>query len=140
MGVTNECIPYQEPGQRLPCSVRAGKAVLGKRFVKIGADMQGDPNALSNDVEGNNYIIEPAAAGERALGVASHNAAEKKKVTVLAGDYVIPVTAGGAIAANDPVAVGAEGKAVKAEGAAVVVGIALADTANGVDCPVKQII
>lgn len=135
MPVLNECTPYQEPGRRLPCSVRAGKTVVGKRFVKIGADMQGTPDGLTTDVEGHNYVIEPAGAGERPIGVASHNAAEKKKVTVICAG-VNPVTAGGAITANDPIAVGAEGKAVKAEGAAVVVGIALATVANGADCPV----
>lgn len=152
MGVTNECTPYQEPGERLPCSVRATKSVIGKRFVVIGADMQGDPNALSTDVEGNNYIIEPAAANAtHVLGVASHNAAEKKKVTVLASPgMVVPVTAGGAINAGELVGVGAEGKVVKAVAASEAeikegkqpyktppVGEALAETAEGVDCPVK---
>lgn len=152
MAVTNEAIPYQEPGERLPCSVKAEKAVVGKRFVVIGADMQGDPNALSTNVEGNNYIIEPAAAGALAvLGVASHNAAEKKKVTVLASPgMVVPVVAAAAIDAGEQVGVGAEGKVVKAVAASEAeikegkppykvppVGMALADTAEGVDCPVK---
>jgi hypothetical protein len=152
LSVTNECTPYQEPGERLPCSVRAGKTVVGKRFVVIGADMQGDPNGLSTDVEGSNYVIEPAAANALAvLGVASHNAAEKKKVTVLASPgMVVPVVAGAAINAGEQVGVGAEGKAVKAVAASEAeikegkapwkvppVGMALADAAEGVDCPVK---
>jgi len=152
VSVTNECTPYQEPGERLPCSVQAGQAVVGKRFVIIAADMQGDPNGLSTDVEGNNYVIKPAAANANAvLGVASHNAAEKKKVTVLASPgMVVPVTAAAAINAGELVGVGAEGKVGKA-GAATeaeikegkqpyktpVVGMALADAAENVDCPVK---
>jgi hypothetical protein len=151
MTVTNECIPYQEPGDDLPCSVKAGKSVVGKRFVVIGEDMQGDPNGLSTDVEGNNYVIEPAPANALVvLGVASHNAAEKKKVTVKGAPCVLPVTAGAAIAAGEQVGVGAEGKAVKVvprteaeikEGKSDFktppVGLALADAAEGVDCPVK---
>lgn len=152
MSVTNEAIPYQEPGERLPCSVKAGKTVVGKRFVIIAADMQGNPDGLNTDVEGNNYVIEPAAANALAvLGVASHNAAALKKVTVLASPgMVVPVKAAAAIAAGEQVGVGAEGQAVKVvasskaeieEGKADFktppVGLALADAAEGADCPVK---
>lgn len=152
MSVTNECIPYQEPGERLPCSVKAAKAVVGKRFVIIAADMQGNPDGLTTDVEGNNYVIEPAAANEDSpLGVASHNAAALKKVTVLASPgMVVPVTAGAAINAGELVGIGAEGKVVKAVASSVAeieagkpdfktppVGLALADAAENADCPVK---
>lgn len=152
MGVTNECIPYQEPGERLPCSVLAEKAVVGKRFVIIADDMQGNPDGLTTDVEGNNYVIEPAGANEDSpLGVASHNAAAGKKVTVLASPgMVVPVTAAAAISAGEQVGIGAEGKVVKVvasskaeieEGKADYktppVGLALADAAEGADCPVK---
>src|SRR4051794_5532625 len=116
MSVTNECIPYQEPGERLPAIVKAGKAVVGKRFVIIAGDMTGDPNGLSTDTTGQNYVIEPAAAGEDSpLGVASHNAAASTRVTVLASPgMVVPVNAGGAINAGELVGIGAEGKVVKA--------------------------
>lgn len=152
MPVLNECTPYQEPGERLPCSVKAGKTVVGKRFVIIAADMQGNPDGLTTDVEGNNYVIEQAGANEDSpLGVASHNAAEKKKVTVLASPgMVVPVVAGAAINAGELVGIGAEGKAVKAVASSKVeieegkadyktppVGLALADAAEGADCPVK---
>lgn len=153
MSVTNECTPYQEPGQDLPCSVKATKAVVGKRFVVIAADMQGGPaDGLSADVEGHNYVIEPAPAKSVAvLGVAAHNAAEKTKVTVK-HQGVLPVTAGAAITAGELVGVGAEGKAVKAEAASKVeieegkppykvppVGMALASAAENADCPVRPL-
>lgn len=152
MSVVNECIPYQEPGDDLPCSVKAGKTVIGKRFVVIAEDMQGGtPDGLTENVEGNNYVIEPAAANAtKVLGVASHNAAEKTKVTVKGAPCVLPVTAGGAIKAGELVGVGAEGKVVKAVPASEAeikegkqpfktpyVGMALADAAEGEDCPVK---
>lgn len=149
--VVNECIPYQEPGDDLPCSVKAGKTVLGKRFVVIAEDMQGAPDGLTEDVEGNNYVIEQAAANAAVvLGVASHNAAEKTKVTVKGAPCVLPVVAGAAIKAGERVGVGAEGKAVKAVASSEAeikegkgdwkvppVGLALADAAEGADCPVK---
>lgn len=152
MSVTNECIPYQEPGERLPCSVQAGQTVLGKRFVIIAADMQGNPDGLNTDVEGNNYVIKQAAAGEDSpLGVASHNAAEKKKVTVLASPgMVVPVVAAAAINAGELVGIGAEGKVAKAVASSKVeieegkpdykipvVGLCLADTAENADAPIK---
>lgn len=151
MSKLNECIPYQEPGDDLPCSVKAKKSVVGKTFVIIAEDMQGAPDGLTEDVSGNNYVIETAPAKSRAvLGVASHNAAELTKVTVKGAPCVLPVTAAAAISAKELVGVGAEGKAVKAEATSEAerkegkgdwkvppVGMALADTAEGADCPVK---
>jgi hypothetical protein len=136
----NECIPYQDDGEQLPCSVLAGKSVVGKRFVKVAGDIQGGtPDALTTDTEGNNYQIEQSAAKDaRALGVASHNAAEKKKVTVLASPgMVVPVVAGGAITAGEAVGIGTEGKAVKSDGEHPAVGLAMATAAEGEDVPVR---
>lgn len=153
MTVTNECIPYQEPGERLPCSVKSGKAVVGKRFVKVAADIQGgNPNGLTTNTEGNNYVIEQAGANlDSPLGVASHNAASTKKVTVLASPgMVVPVVAGGAVSAGDKVGIDSEGRAIKAVASSEAeikegkgdfktppVGLALADAAEGEDIPVK---
>lgn len=152
MTVTNECTPYYEPGDDIPCSVLAGQAVVGKRFVVVAADIQGGPlEGLSTDVEGHNIQIKPAPAGSIApLGVAAHNAAENKKVTVKAAPNLLPVTAGEAIPFNELVGVGAEGKAVKAVKASEAeikegkfawkvppVGLCCGETANGADCPVK---
>lgn len=152
MSVVNECIPYYEEGDDIPCSVRAGKAVIGKRFVKIAADMQGPPpEGLNEDVEGHNFVIENAGAGEKApLGVASHNQAEKRKVTAKAAPNILPVTAAEAINAGELVGVGAEGQAVKAVQASEAeikaglpswkvypVGLACANAAKDADCAVK---
>lgn len=150
--VTNECIPYFEPGDDIPCSVKAGKAVIGKRFVVIAADVQGGPlEGLSTDIEGHNFVIENAPAKSLApLGVAVFNAAEKRKVTVKAAPNILPVTSGEAIAFGEQVGVGAEGMAVKAVAASEEeikagkapykvppVGLCCGATANGADCPVK---
>lgn len=152
MSVVNECVPYYEPGDDLPCSVLAGKSVVGKRFVVVAADIQGGPlNGLSTDVEGHNIQIEPApAASISPLGVAVFNAAEKKKVTVKSAPNLLPVTAGEAINFGELVGVGAEGKAVKAVKASEAevkegkyswkvppVGLCVGTTENGKDCPVK---
>jgi hypothetical protein len=152
MSVVNECTPYFEPGDDIPCSVKAGKAVIGKRFVIIAGDVQGGPlEGLSTDVEGHNFVIENAGAAAKApLGVAVFNAAEKRKVTVKAAPNILPVTAAEAIAAGEQVGVGAEGKAVKAVLASEAevkaglpywkvppVGLACANAAEGADCAVK---
>lgn len=151
--VTNEAIPYFEEGDDIPCSVKAGKSVIGKRFVVIAGDVQGGApmEGLSTDVEGRNFVIENAPAKTIApLGVAMFNAAEKRKVTVKSSPIIIPVTAAEAIAAGELVGVGAEGKAVKAVQASEAeikaglpswkvtpVGLACANAAEGADCPVK---
>jgi hypothetical protein len=150
--VTNEATPYYEQGDDIPCSVNAGKAVIGKRFVKIAANMQGPPpDGLNEDVEGHNFVIENAGAGEKApLGVAMFNQAEKRKVTVKTSPIIIPVKAKEAIKAGELVGCGAEGEAVKAVQASEAeikegkpswkvypVGLACADAAEGADCAVK---
>lgn len=149
--VTNECIPYYEPGDDIPCSVLAGKTVIGKRFVVVAADIQGGPlEGLSTDVEGHNIQIENAPAKTFApLGVASYNAAAKKKVTVKAAPNILPVTSSEAIAFGEMVGCAAEGKACKVVKATEAeakegkvwqvppVGLCVGTTANGADCPVK---
>lgn len=114
--MVNECIPYFEPGTRLPASVLAGKTVVGKRFVVVGGSTQSPLEGLNTAVDGGNIQIQPAAAKDPVvLGVASHDAAAGDKVTVLCAPMVVPVLAGGNITAGERVGVGAEGKAVKAE-------------------------
>lgn len=123
MAVANECIPYYEPGGRI--TAKAEAALTGKRFVDIS-----DP--LSTD---GNIVVSPATAKGMALGVASHDAAEKGRVTVLVGNFVVPVTASGTIEAGEEVQVATGGKAVKfSDGRAV--GRALAKATDGTDCKV----
>jgi hypothetical protein len=149
--VTNECIPYYEPGDDIPCSVLAGQAVIGKRFVAVAADIQGGPlEGLTTNVEGHNIQIKNAPAATFApLGVASFNAASTKKVTVKAAPNILPVTAAEAIGFGEMVGVAAEGKACKVVKATEAeakegkvwqvppVGLCVGATLNGADCPVK---
>ena len=117
MGVVNEAIPFYEPADRITGSCEV--AVVGKRFVDISDPIQSGPG-LSNTAEGGNLVISPATAAGQALGVASHDAGVGKKVTVLRGGMVVPVTAAAAITAGAEVEVGANGKAAtKASGVAV---------------------
>lgn len=152
----NECIPYYEPGTRIPASVLAEKAVTGKRFVKIAGDVQGSGllEGLQDSVAGGNIQIEHAGANEETpLGVASHDAAAGDKVTVLCSPMVVPVTAGEAIAAGDKVGIGANGVAMKAVAASEAeikegkdpwkvppVGLAVGKAAKDADVPVKLFI
>lgn len=113
--MVNECIPYYEPGTRIPASVKTGKTVTGKRFVVVGADTQNPFEGLNTGTSGGNVQIEHAAAKALSvLGVSSHDAAAGDKVTVLR-EMVVPVEAGGNITAGEQIGVGANGTAVKAE-------------------------
>lgn len=125
----NLCMPFYEPGQRVTC--HAGAAVTGKRFVIITATRQSGP-AVSDATNGGNYVVGPATAGVRAFGVAEHDAALNKKVNVITTGAIVPVTAGGAIAAGAEVEVDAQGRAItlasgKAVGMACTTGVANAD-------------
>lgn len=148
----NECIPYYEPGTRIPASVLAEKAVTGKRFVKIAGDIQGSGlfEGLQDSVAGGNIQIEHAGAAGRCLGVSSHDAAAGDKVTVLCAPMVVPVTAGEAIAAGEEVGIGANGVAMKAVASSEAeikegkgpykvppVGLAVGKAAKDADVPVK---
>lgn len=140
----NECIPYYEPGTRI--TGHCEKAVTGKRFVDISDDIQSGPG-LSATAEGGNIVIELATA--KALGVASHDAGEGEKVTIIRGPTVVPVTAKEAISAGEEVGVGEKGQAVKAVASSgkeieegkpdfkvAPVGRCLADVAEGKDAMV----
>lgn len=118
----NVAIPYFKPGNDV--TVHATTALTGKTFVQAAPGGRGTlPNA------------EPAAAGGRVLGVVGHDIAEDGHVHVNVGG-IVPVTAGGDISANDPIAVGEGGTAVPAEAEALIVGYAVASAASGADAPV----
>lgn len=115
---------YLEPGDNYT-GVVVTAPIIGKTFVAIGAAGLGNhPN------------LKTAAVGATADGVAFCDAAIGTDLYVCAAG-VISVTALGAIPGGSPIAVGAGGKAVVAAGAAVIVGKAWADTADGADTPVK---
>lgn len=102
MAVANECDPFYEPGSRL--TAKAGAAVTGKRFVDISAGLSTDGN----------IVVSPASAKGKTIGVASHDVAEGKRVTIIGGG-VVPVMASGTIEPGDEVGIATGGKAVKAE-------------------------
>lgn len=97
--MANELIPFYEPGKRITCQATA--AVTGKRFVIITANRQAD---------GSLSAAHATAAGA-ALGVSTYDAAIGEKFGVIRGG-VVPVTAGGTIAAGARVEVGTNGQAV----------------------------
>lgn len=134
--VANECIPLYEPGARI--TGHASAAITGKRFLDISGDKQGPVLGadLGTNVDGGNILVAHATAAGPAIGVSSHDCAINKKVTVIQGGYVVPVTAGAAIDSGAEVEVGANGTAVPlAAGRAV--GRAFDDAANGEDALIK---
>ena len=120
--MANECIPLYRPGEDVTCQTTA--AVVGKTFVDISA---------TRDTTTGLIKVATATAAGRALGVASYDAPINGRVSVQRGKGVIlPVTAGGAIAAGAQVEVGASGRAVTLA-AGVAVGRAIETGTNGND-------
>lgn len=111
--MANEAISYYEPGTNLTAVATA--PVTGRRFLAISGDRS------TTSLSAGNVSVAPAAAAGRTCGVAAYNAATGELVGVLRGNSrVVPVDAGGAIAAFAEVEVGAAGVAVtKAAGVAV---------------------
>lgn len=101
--MTNECIPLFDAGSAITATASAN--VTGKRFVNITAAL--------NAASGTLAAVSHAAPGSRALGVSTRDAATGTRLTLEArpGD-VLPVTAGGTIAAGAEVEVGTNGQAV----------------------------
>ena len=79
--------------------------IVGKRFVKYVA---GSSMSLLR--------VELAGAGDTPAGVAAHDVEQGEALHLITHDH-IPVTAGEDLAVGDLVAVGADGKAVKAAAA-----------------------
>lgn len=128
----NECIPLYEPGAAI--SAKAEAAVTGKRFVDISDPKEGPVlgAGLSSTVEGQNIVCSHAAAGARALGVASYDAGVGERFYVIRGGHVVPVTAGANITAGQQVEVGTSGQAIPLA-SGIAVGKALDDAASGAD-------
>jgi hypothetical protein len=115
--VANECTPLFRPGADITCLTTG--AVTGKTFVDI--------SATRDTTEGLIKVATATAAG-LSFGVAAYDAASGARVPVVRGKgSIVPVTAGGTIAAGAEVEVGSSGKAVtiasgKARGRAVEAG------------------
>jgi len=118
----NTAVPYFQAG---PFTGIPTADVVGKRLVSYAPGGKGTaPNIVT------------ASAGKAVAGVAAHDSAAGVAVNV-ESNGVIPVTAGEALAANDRVAAGAAGVAMKAVDPAVVIGICTADAAINTDAPIR---
>lgn len=109
--MTNEAKPLFRPGVDVTASATA--AVTGKTLVGVSATR--DANGLVK--------VAPATAAGKPFGVAAHDAASGATLAILRGG-IVPVTAGGAIAAGAQVEVGTGGKVVTLA-SGVAVGLAL---------------
>lgn len=118
--MANECIPLYRPGNDLTAVTTA--AVVGKTFVLWSA-------ALTTGL----LSAATATAAGKVSGVAAYSAASGARVAVIRGQgQIVPVTAGGTIAALAEVEVGSAGKAVTIA-SGVAVGRALSAGTNGND-------
>jgi hypothetical protein len=116
--MANECVPLYRPGLDIT-AVTTG-AVTGKTFVDYSA-------ALTTGL----VSVNTATAAGKVAGVAAYDAASGARVTVIRGKgQIVPVTAGGTIAALAEVEVGASGRPVTFS-AGVKVGRALSAGTSG---------
>lgn len=120
----NTAIPFFRLGKDVTGLVTGDSPVRGKRFVKYVVGGRGSAPAIA-----------PAGAGERPAGIAGHDQEVGGYVHVLHGG-VNPVVAGEDLIANDDIAVGADGTAVKAVEGDYVVGVAVANAPKGSDAPI----
>ena len=101
--MANECIPLSDEGENITAVTTA--AVTGKTFLGV-------TGALAAGFPGSNVKVATTAAGAKPFGVAAYDAASSALVGVVK-DGVVPVTAGGTLAAGDEVEADASGKAIK---------------------------
>jgi Uncharacterized conserved protein (DUF2190) len=122
--VANECIPYYRPGQDVTALTTT--AVVGKTFVDWTTAWTTNLGSVGT-----------AAGAGKVAGVAAYDAPNNSKVAVIRGKgQIVPVTAGGTIAAGAEVEVGTGGKVVTSA-SGVKVGRALGAGANNQDCIVE---
>jgi hypothetical protein len=111
----NLCMPYMEPATRVTGRASPGAPVIGKRFVAIAASKDPGSRGLEPDPGGsggNIRIVGAVANDPRLFGVAEMDCAVGKAVAVLRGKFMLPITAGVALAYGDLVTSGADGRAV----------------------------
>lgn len=109
-------------------TAQATATVVGKTFATVAGDLTAEGL----------LTVKPAVTGGNTVGVVKYDADTGQKVGVARGSSrVITVTAGDAITAGDEVAVGADGKAVKATEDAVVVGYSFNTVDAGADALVS---
>jgi hypothetical protein len=136
--MANDCIPFKRPG--LDVTGQAEGAITGKRCVQISGARTSGPG-LAATAEGSNYVVGipsttgAAGAGKRIFGVAKYDAADGAKVGVIRGNAIVPITAGGTIAAGAEVEVAADGRVI-ALAAGIAVGVACGAGTAGNDVEV----
>jgi len=94
----NPCIPLFEPGERPTGAATA--AIGGGKFLKVSADMQASPilNVTNPLVGGNVMQVAQTVAGDRAIGVATWDAAAAGDIVGIIGpNLVVPMVAGAAV-------------------------------------------
>lgn len=138
--MANDCIPWEEEGNRLPCQATA--AVGGKRFVKVTGPRLSGPQipataqvGSSDPTDGARIQAAQCVAGDPSIGVSSWDAAIGEGFTAIS-EGVVPVVAGAAIAAGQEVQADANGAAIPLA-AGKKLGYAVDATASGADAQVK---
>lgn len=135
--MANDLIPFYRPGQDI--SGHATAAVTGKKCLQITGNRTSGPG-LSNTAEGSNYRVGhpnaagAAGAGKAILGVAKYDVAIDVVVGVARGG-VIPITAGGTIAAGAEVEVAADGSVIT-KNTGVAIGMCLNGATIGNDAEI----
>lgn len=121
----NVATPFHETSD---VTFRAVGDVKGKTFVVPTSDRTSGPG-LSDTPEGSNYRMKTAVAGGAVAGVARYDVDSGELGGVIGTPgRIVPVVAGGSIAAGEQVEVGADGKAVKLSS-----GVAVGLCMNGAD-------
>lgn len=124
-----EVIAYYKPGADI--TGHAAAAVTGGRCVKISASRLAKATLTTPQVGaadptgGGNVQVQHADAAAKVFGVASHDAAIGKKVTILRPPQVVPIEAEAAIAFFEEVKVGTNGRVIPHAGVGVAIGYAL---------------
>jgi|1186.fasta_scaffold32452_2 hypothetical protein len=127
MSSANLATPYYEPGSRITGRA-TGAAVIGKRFVSLAGKKDPGSRELDPAATGGNMRIKPAIADDPlTVGIAETDAADGKTTTVFTDGFVVPITAGVAIAYGNYIKPGANGKAVVAADRATSWGVSLSD-------------
>ena len=111
MSLSNECQPFIEDTGQPRLTGHVLTAVTGKRLVSTTGRTSGP--ALSTATDGGNYGIQPCTAAAKPLGVAAYDGAVGDTIPVIcAPGTVLPITAGGTIAAGTEVECGTGGTVV----------------------------
>lgn len=134
-----EVVATYDAGADITCE--ASGAIVGGRFVGVPAARNpGGPAGISDTGDGNLIVSQTiAGAGAPVFGVASHDAANGRKVNIMRATKVVPVECSAAISIGQQVQTGVDGRcALFVAGAGkVAAGIALsATTTAGQYCQV----